>query len=317
MKLNKTASVTDAYLRPSFFYKSARDGMRDFLANVLKSPRNGGILLPAFIGWSQREGSGVFDPVVDSKAKVGFYDLNRDLSVHMDDVERQLASGEYRVLVVIHYFGRTEPAIERIRRLADDHDVVLVEDLAHGFFSSLGNGKAGNYGQVSLFSLHKMFPFSQGGMIRYSDSSLVGDQTSTMPGLAEQIVNYDWKAISEARRENFIALTSLLLALPECGSKFDLLWPKLDENDVPQTLPVRILSGNRDEVYSEMNSDGFGMVSLYHTLIAPVRHDFSELNRLSKQITNFPVHQDVPVSSIPAMVSSFRKHLNSSCSPGS
>lgn len=309
MILNKTASAPDAYLRPSFFYRTARDGMRDFLTNALQSERDG-VLLPAFIGWSQREGSGVFDPVLDSKARVGFYDLNSDLSVQMENVERQLASGLYRVVVVIHYFGRTEREIDKIRQLADVYDVVLVEDLAHGFFSSLGKGKAGRFGQVSLFSLHKMFPFSQGGMIRYSDSSLVRDQTSTMVGLAEQMVSYDWRAISKARRDNFMALTRLLLALPEYGSKFDLLWPDLDENDVPQTLPVRILSGNRDKIYSEMNSDGFGMVSLYHTLIEPVRHDFFGLNRLSKQITNFPVHQDVTVNSIPDMVSSFRKHLN-------
>ncbi|MFC9335671.1 DegT/DnrJ/EryC1/StrS family aminotransferase [Arthrobacter sp. NPDC057009] len=310
MIATKTASQPNTLLQPSFFYKSARQGMRDLLANTLTSPKEG-VLLPAFIGWSQREGSGVFDPVLDSKAMSGFYNLHPDLSADVTDIERQLESGQYRVAVVIHYFGRTDPNIASVRALADRHNVILVEDLAHGFFSSLEKGPAGNFGHVSLFSLHKMFPLSEGGMIRYADRRLIVSQASTRPDLAEQVMSYDWTAISQARRSNFIALSRLLAAMPECGSRFEMLWPALEDHDVPQSLPVRIMSGNRDGVYDGMNRDGFGMVSLYHTLIEPVRDDFLYLNQLSGEITNFPVHQDVPEASIPAMVASFRHHLNS------
>lgn len=311
MILNKTAVIPETHLQPAFFYSSAREGMRDFLVNTLQSPDEG-ILLPAFIGWSEREGSGVFDPVSDSKSRFGFYDLNANLSVNIADLERQLQSGLYKVLIVIHYFGRTEPQIALIRDLADRHGVLLVEDLAHGFFSSLGDGQAGRYGHVNLFSLHKMFPFSNGGLIRYADSGLVSHQKSTMPGLAERLLSYDWQAISRARRQVFCALTSILETMPECNSRFELMWPDLDENDVPQTLPVRILGGGRDHVYSAMNRDGFGMVSLYHTLIGPVRDGFRNLNSLASEITNFPVHQDVNESVLPAMAESFRRHLAAS-----
>jgi dTDP-4-amino-4,6-dideoxygalactose transaminase len=310
MILTKTAVRRETYMQPSFFYASAREGMLDFLTNVLQPSE--GVLLPAYIGWSRNEGSGVLDPILDSGARTCFYNLNSDLSVDMANLEQKLLTGSFRVLVVIHYFGRTEIQLAAIRELADRHGVLLLEDLAHAFFSALGAGDAGNVGHVSLYSLHKMFPFAQGGLIRYLDTALVRGQKSTFSEVAEQLFSYDFSAISAARRRNFVALTELLEAVPEIGSRFQLMWPVLSDHDVPQTLPVRIIGDGRDNIYSNMNREGFGMVSLYHTLVPQVREDFDKLNLLSRQIINFPVHQDVELRTLPSMVASFRRYLNSS-----
>jgi hypothetical protein len=310
MILTKTAVRRETYMQPSFFYTSAREGMLDFLTNVLEP--SDGVLLPAYIGWSKNEGSGVLDPVLASGARTNFYNLNSDLSVDMTDLEQKLLTGSFRVLVVIHYFGRTDVRLAAIRDLADRHDVLLLEDLAHAFFTALGGGDAGNMGHVSLYSLHKMFPFAHGGLIQYSDTALVRGQKSTFTKIAEQLFSYDFSAISAARRRNFMALTALLEAAPEIGSGFELMWPVLSDHDVPQTLPVRIIGDGRDNIYRSTNQDGFGMVSLYHTLVPQVREDFPELTFLSRQITNFPVHQDVELRTLPSMVASFRRHLNSS-----
>ena len=308
MIVSKTAVKPETFLQPALFYRSAREGMRDFLIHTLKSTSEG-VLLPAFIGWSRREGSGVFDPVLEVDAQAGFYDLNADLTVNLADLEQRLASDLFRVLVVIHYFGRTEPQIAAIKALTNQYGVLLVEDLAHGFFSALGVGHAGTYGDVRLFSLHKMFPLQYGGLVSYANAALLNGQESTMPQLAASILSYDWKAIGNARRQNFLALTELLQSLPECGVTFELMWPHLDESDVPQTLPIRIVGSGRDAIYAAMNAAGFGMVSLYHTLIEAVTGDFDGLTELSRHIINFPVHQDVPTSALGAMVNSFRQEL--------
>jgi hypothetical protein len=138
---------------------------------------------------------------------------------------------------------------------------------------------------------------------------LVRNQESTIPSLASRLLSYDWDAIGAARRRNFLSLTALLRAIPECGVKFELMWPELDDYDVPQSLPIRIIGPARDQVYARMNEDGFGVVSLYHTLIGEVRKDFVGLNHISRHITNFPVHQDVNVADFATMVASFRRHL--------
>jgi dTDP-4-amino-4,6-dideoxygalactose transaminase len=306
--ITKTAAVQGTLRRTSLFYGSARDAMHDFLRNTLKSSGDA-VLLPAYIGWSQNEGSGVFDPVSKVGARVGFYDLNSDLSANIDDVENQLRAGRYRVIVVIHYFGRTDPGLPKLRQIADRHGAVLVEDLAHGFFTALGNGPAGKYGHLNLYSLHKMFPLEDGGAASYSDATLVTGQAQTRPDLAATVIEYDWNAIANRRRDNFEALTSELKSLPEYGQLFELMWPELNGNDVPQTLPVRIVGDVRNAIYAGMNADGFGMVSLYHTLIPEVRDGFKELNDLADHVINFPVHQDVDIELIAPMVESFKIHL--------
>ena len=306
--ISKTATSSDAFLEPALFYRSARDGMQDFLTNSLKSPDDG-VLLPAYIGWSQREGSGVFDPIRNLGARHGFYGLNADLTVDLEELERRIVADSYRVLLVIHYFGRTDPNIAVIRNIADRRGVLLVEDLAHGFFSARRGGTAGRYGHVRLFSLHKMFPFADGGMVTYEAPSFVTGQKGNAPELAAQLLSYNWSMIAKARRRNFLILSERLCALPECGNAFVLLWPELDEYDTPQTLPVRILKANRDQIYEHMNSEGFGMVSLYHTLIDEVRSEFDDLMELSHQIINFPVHQDITLAALDEMVLTFQRSL--------
>jgi dTDP-4-amino-4,6-dideoxygalactose transaminase len=307
--ITKTAVDPQTDYQPALFYASAREGMQDFLSAVLDAPDDG-VLLPAFIGWSANEGSGVFDPVLNVRARAGFYGLHGDLSVDVEKLTEMLDTQKFRVLVVIHYFGRTDPRIAELRELADRHGMLLVEDLAHGFYSSRGDGGAGSYGDMNLFSLHKMFPVPEGGMITYPRADLVTTQKSTRPALAETILSYNWMAIASARRGNFEAITSLLRALPECGNEFTLLWPELDDSDVPQTLPVRITGDNRDAIYRGMNEAGFGMVSLYHTLIEPVRSGFELEIDLSKHIINFPVHQDVASGAVNALVASFQTCLH-------
>ncbi|AWB85670.1 DegT/DnrJ/EryC1/StrS family aminotransferase [Mycetocola zhujimingii] len=306
-KISKSAVSTSNAYQPAFFYNSAREGMRDLLENVPLS--EGGVLLPGFIGWSPREGSGVFDPVREAHIPYGFYSLNGDLSVDIDDLERRLEAGTFNVLVLIHYFGRTDPYLKRVRQLADAHGALLIEDLAHGFFTARGGGEAGRHGDASLFSLHKQFPLTDGGLVSYANPRLVSGQVETRPELASKVLSYDWRGIAKSRRRTFATLTSLLSDLPELDRKFKLLWPALDDHDVPQSLPVYILGENRSQIYDRMNADGYGMVSLYHTLIPQLAGGFPSLVTLSRHILNFPVHQDVDHTLLVAMVESFRSHL--------
>lgn len=308
MPATKAASNKERFRRPLLFYRSAREGFEDLLRHRLNEGA-GGVLLPAFIGWSPREGSGVFDPVRNVRTRYGFYDLNGDLTVNLAALEAALAEGAHDTLVLIHYFGRTEPQLKEVQILADRYEVLLVEDLAHGFFSAFMGETAGHSGSVSLYSLHKMFPLADGGMMAYRNSALITGQKETAPELAKAVLDYDWQAISIHRRAIFSDLAVRLAALPENGSNFSMLWPQLDRGDTPQTLPVRLLTADRDQVYRRMNADGYGMTSLYHTMIPELGGDHPEMNALSRSIINFPVHQDVAAASVDGMVQAFRQAL--------
>lgn len=299
--VGKTATDMRTASRPTFFYGSAREGMQDLLSSTLPRER-AGVLMPGFIGWSPREGSGVHDPVQALGLQAGFYDLHQDLGVDVDSVRAMAATGDFHVLVVIHYFGRTELRTAELREIADEHGMVLVEDLAHGFFTALTGGAAGRYGDANLYSLHKMLPVPSGGMVSYASDRLVGAQRSTAPELAATVLSFDWHQIARRRRDTFTALTRLLRELPSCGTAFTLMWPNLSEGDVPQTLPIVVQGPQRDAVYAAMNAQGFGVVSLYHTLIEDVRTEYSSLVHLSGHILNLPVHQDVRADDLGPLV---------------
>lgn len=307
MAISKRAVNANVNRAPTFFYSSAREGMADLLAHAPDTTHQlTGVLLPRYIGWSPHEGSGVFDPVRESGRTYDFYGLRDDLTVDLGDLTMRLANGRFLFVVVIHYFGRTDPHISQLRSLVHKYGALLIEDLAHGFFTSTLNGGAGQWGDVSLYSLHKQFPLADGGMVVYRNDSLVTEQSSVRPELAEAILQYDWHAISISRRRNFTQLTSLLIPLANVASGFRLLWPALSEYDVPQSLPIILNGSHRDFVYNVMNEHGFGMVSLYHTLIPEVRSNAGVLGEVSRRIINFPVHQDVESRDLPEIVRAFK-----------
>jgi dTDP-4-amino-4,6-dideoxygalactose transaminase len=306
--ITKAASDAQSYRRPLLFYRSAREGFADLLRQRLAQGADG-VLLPAFIGWSPREGSGVFDPVREVGAHHAFYDLNDDLTVNLHALSSALAKGDCRTLVLIHYFGRTEPRLAQVRDLAAREGVLLIEDLAHGFFSDFVGGEAGSAGGASLYSLHKMLPFQDGGAMSYRDATLILGQRETAPELARAVLDYDWKGIAAHRRATFDLVAARLAALPEHGAGFEMLWPDLRPGDVPQTLPVRVIEANRDDVYHQMNAEGYGMTSLYHTLIPELGDRHPSMTALSRRIINFPVHQDVAAEHVDGMVRSFQKAL--------
>ena len=312
--ITKKALKRSTYERPAFFYSSAREGMLDLLKNLLQPGRD--VALPAFIGWSPNEGSGVFDPVEESGVGRRFYDLKSDLTVDLDSLEQTLAAGDVGVLVVIHYFGRTDPAWQEVRRLATENDVFLVEDLAHGWFSALGSSASGTYGDAQLYSLHKMLPLADGGMVSYRSPELVSGQASTDHALPGRVLSYDTEAISAHRRLIFERTSAALAELARDDDRFALMWPDMGD-DVPQTLPVRITGANRDHVYRYMNEHGVGMVSLYHTLIPQLPAGFDEVRSISRQIINFPVHQDVDPDRVDEIVALFREALDAAATAAS
>ena len=291
MKIEKRAIEAERLQRPTFFYSSAREGFAQYLRRAT-SGSGLQVLLPAFIGWSPREGSGVLDPIQNQRIGYGYYGLNHDLTVDLKALREALEVRRYDVLVLIHYYGRTEPGLDTIRQLATAKEIVLVEDLAHGLLSALIGGVAGAKGDLSMYSLHKILPMHDGGMITYGNAELSQGATSTRPELAGQLLQYDLQSIANVRRQNFVDMTEALREDLVENGLVELIWPSLTATDVPQTLPIYVNYAPRDMVYHEMNRAGFGVVSLYHTVVPDLQGD-PRARWASARVMNLPVHQDM------------------------
>jgi len=267
-------------------------------------PAEGGVLLPGYLGWSSREGSGVFDPVRELGAPYGFYRMTRELHIDLHDLEQQVIHFRPRVVLLIHYFGYPDPNCCRAAEIARNAGSLVIEDEAHALFSDLIGKACGRTGNAAFFSLHKMLPFDSGGLVLFNDSnwsimSCAGmhrSESNMMISLAE----YDLAQISYLRIRNVIFLLDKLAAL---SPHLKVLRPQLPSGVVPQTLPVLLHKAPRNEIYSAMNQAGFGVVSLYHTLIDEISSEcFPDAHWISDRIINLPVHQDATLEALDRML---------------
>jgi len=296
MIINKTASDKKNYRLCDYYYDSAREGMYDLFLNMSNDGLIKTIFVPGYVGWSPKEGSGILDPInkID-KVSVVYYRMDNDLNIDQNSLYAEidnLDSDKFAVLIV-NYFGFVDPNIEEINLRIKEKNGWIIEDNAHGFFTSLYSKHSS--ADATFFSLHKMFPFSKGGSIKvfndclkeYSFEGKNVNQIDDNPWL------YDISKIAFIRKSNYEKIDKLV-RLQKYVSFFEPLKDKLDDGIIPQTYPIKIQVGNRDKIFELMNQSGYGVVSLYHTLIEPLRNsEHSDALNLSKQILNLPIHQDV------------------------
>lgn len=297
----KLAANPDRYIRRVLHFPSARAAFAAYLRKE-RIGRDETVLLPAYIGWSSREGSGVFDPVLAAGCKSAFYRVTPQLQIDRDHFCRQLEEHHPRVVVIIHYFGYPDPHLAELAQLARLGGASVLEDEAHAMLSDWIGGICGRFGDACIFSLHKLLPVSSGGLLIINGSDISNDALALTSNEVStvQLLSYDLAAIASVRRRNAVFLAD---ALKPLAGRVDLLFNTLPPGVVPQTLPVLIRSRSRDELYFEMNAAGFGVVSLYHTLVDAVTPDaFPDSHDLAHHIMNLPVHQDVETDQLEMVV---------------
>lgn len=297
--------------RPILSFFNARSAFKAFLSS-LQFTSEDEVWLPAYIGWSSREGSGVFDPIEEVGVRYRFYRLDENLQIDLDYLRDMFRRRRPRLLVLIHYFGFPDLNLHAVVELAKSYDVLILEDEAHALYSDWIGNICGRYGAAAIMSLHKMLPFQSGGILQLNEgddtrvTDVLHNSLDKLP-LEHNLLDYDLVGIAHARRNNANKLLELLQ--PMNGAVVPL-FTSLPKGVFPQTLPVRINGRSRDELYFELNARGFGVVSLYHTLIAEISFDdFPESHSLAKNILNLPVHQDIKIAQLEAMIAELKTLL--------
>lgn len=303
--IHKTAVNKENYKICDYYYNSAREGMFDLLHKMSNDNLVKTIFLPGYIGWSPKEGSGIFDPINKLKnVSVVYYPIHGNLSIDYKSLFKKidkLNNRQFAVLIV-NYFGFIDINIEKIYLKIKERKGWIIEDNAHGFFTHLY--KSHSPADAIIFSLHKMFPFEEGGSLRILNDNLKKYKFNGKESyeITEDPFKYDLLNISITRRSNYEKIDKLVKQR-KYSSLFKPLKDNLSDNIIPQTYPVIIMVGNRDKIFELMNESGYGVVSLYHTLIEPLRNkEHAAAVGLSKKILNLPVHQDVDTNKYEEML---------------
>ena len=93
-----------------------------------------------------------------------YYPLVQDLAPDWSALESIVANSECRALIMVHYFGQPQN-IEQFRAFCSCHNLLLVEDNAHGYGGLLAGRSLGTFGDVGISSPRKILGTSSGGVL--------------------------------------------------------------------------------------------------------------------------------------------------------
>jgi hypothetical protein len=262
----------------------------------------GSVLLPAYIGYTDKEGSGVFDPVRDAGLDYRFYPVDDQLFTPTDYLLSEFQRGGVGVLLIVHWFGLPHVNLEEVRGLCDQFDVLLVEDCAHVLGVSFQEGALGQVGDAAFYSLHKTYGGRLGGMLAWNLSSTQMGASpfghSSFLEVVGQAFSTNGLAIAQHRRMVYKLLVDGLSGV----EGLRIMFPDIGDN-IPQSLAVQVGGGLRESLYFSLLQKGIPLTALYYRLIPEINILFyPDGFSVSQNILNFPVHQGVPIEIVPRII---------------
>ena len=105
-------------------------------------------------------------------AKVVFCNIKDNLNMDPDDLERCITP-KTKAIMVVHYFGYPCD-MDKIMKIANRHNLYVVEDVSHAQGSLYKGKKVGNFGHVAAMSMMSQKAFAAGemGMLVTDDRKL-------------------------------------------------------------------------------------------------------------------------------------------------
>ncbi len=112
--------------------------------------------------------------VVLAGAKPIFADIEEEtLGLDLDDVKEKITS-KTKAIVPMHYGGKVCKNIVALREVADNNNLILIEDNAESFGAKIKDRYAGTIGHAGMFSFcqNKIITTGEGGAICTNDESI-------------------------------------------------------------------------------------------------------------------------------------------------
>lgn len=297
--LTKSPEIKGQCHNHIWFCESARQAFRSILLNQKMEGRK--ILMPGYIGITDREGSGVFDPVSSTQTPYEFYRLNRELSMDKTQVANLIESGQFFAILVIHYFGFCQTDMAWLIRLCKENDVIIIEDCAHTLNGSTDVGILGHMGQLSIYALHKILSSSTGGMLQKNTSSAKYSPLELQlpdESVLNTLLTTNLDKVKSIRIRNYNQWLSKINEIEGVTPMYD----NLPDGICPHNLPILISDGLREKLYFKLVDAGVPVVALYYRMIPELPQlGFEDAYYISQNILNLPVHQDITLEDIDLM----------------
>ncbi|MDH3232370.1 MAG: DegT/DnrJ/EryC1/StrS family aminotransferase [Alphaproteobacteria bacterium] len=143
------------------------------------------VLVPAYCCGSE------VDALLKADLRLDYFRVRPDLSPDFDHLEK-LCREPARALLVIHYFGLSQP-MDELLAFAGERGLLLIEDNAHGLYSNDQNGRPlGSLGDIGVFSFTKTLPVPDGGalVLRSPTAHMMDTTPATRPPLGPTVGSF-------------------------------------------------------------------------------------------------------------------------------
>jgi len=110
----------------------------------------------------------VLQPITDLGIGYDYYSLNDDLSPNWNSVKEQLTS-KTKAILMVHYFGFPQN-IDDFQNFCNKHNLLLIEDNAHGFGGLFNGRELGTFGDIGINSPRKTLSLLSGGQLLLNNS---------------------------------------------------------------------------------------------------------------------------------------------------
>ena len=82
---------------------------------------------------------------------------------------------------------------------------------------------------------------------------------------------------------------------------------KINKGDVPHNYPVIVKDGLREKLYFWLIDKNITLIALYYRLIEPLKDKkFDEMQYISNNILNLPVHQDLSFKDLHLLITNIK-----------
>lgn len=139
------------------YFAHARTALKYGLMN-LGFKEGDRILVPDYIC------EALLHPINELLLETVYYPLNDYFEPRWEALEVIAREVECRAIVMVHYFGQPQD-IARYKDFCAGHNLLLVEDNAHGFGGMVNNKPLGTFGDLGISSPRKILNTASGGIL--------------------------------------------------------------------------------------------------------------------------------------------------------
>ena len=258
-----------------------------------------------------------------------YVDIREDLNINTRLIESAI-SRKTRAILPVHFTGKMCD-MNRINKIAEEHNLIVIEDAAQAFGSKLNGKLAGSYGHMGCFSMNPMKVFNsygEAGAVVTDDQNIydkfrslryagtINKEDCHFPSLngrmdtlqaAMMLVNLEYleRKILK-RREIAEYYNSELDHLVTC--------PEEDKRCFHTFYSYTILTGKRDGLKDFLDQKGIE-TKIQHPILMPFHSAYKHLPKpdipfaenLVQQVLCIPNHEDLSVSDLEYIVGSIQE----------